>query len=327
MISNPKSEIQDPDQNQNPATKFKNTLLLRPCIPLVLALMTGLILGIHIFDPYPPVFPWILIFLLLALPVVILIFPAAAIWTGSVFFLVTGLSLMTFLSPQTSIPPVPSFLMNHELQHLSGVILEEPGYYPERTRLVIRLTSYTDQGQIRSAQGIILLGIKGLIKGFNQGDPVRFVCRLRWIEGYHNPGSYDFEKKMARKGIQVSGFLEDPELLILNGPNQRSWPWQRLSILRKQVSDLIDSRIPPPFNGLAQALLTGDQSKIPREIQQVFSQAGVSHLLAFSGLNLTLVGGLSYYLFRFVLSLSETILLNINVRKWALIGTFLPVLG
>jgi competence protein ComEC len=302
-------------------------VISRPCIPLVLALMTGLILGSQVFKPYPPVFPWILIFLLLALPVVILIFPAIAIWTGSVFFLVTGLCLMTFLSPQTATPPVPSFLINHELQHLSGVILEEPGYYPERTRLVIRLTTYTDQGQNRSAQGIILLGIKGLIQGFNQGDPVRFVCRLRLIEGYRNPGGYDFEKRMAQKGIRVSGFIDDPELLILNGPNQRSWPWQSLSILRKRVSDLIDSRSPPPFNGLAQALLTGDQSKIPRDIQQAFSQAGVSHLLAFSGLNLTLVGGLSYYLFRFVFSLSENILLYINIRKWALIGTFFPVLG
>ena len=153
------------------------------------------------------------------------------------------------------------------------------------------------------------MGVKGLIKGFDQGDPVRFVCRLRLIEGYHNPGGYDFEKKMARKGIRVSGFIDDPELLVLSGPNQRSWPWQRLSILRKQVSDLIDSKFPPPFNGLAQALVTGDQSKIPREIQEAFSQAGVSHLLAFSGLNLTLVGGLSYYLFRFLFSLSETILL------------------
>ena len=327
MIPTPKSKTKNPNPIQNPDTNLQNHFLARAGIPLVLALITGLILGTQVFDSNLPVAPWVLLSILLAIPVVILFFPSAAIWSGCCFFIVTGLSLVTFLSPQASIPQVPPVLLTGQLQNLSGVILEEPGYYPERTRLVIRLTTYTDQGQNRSAQGIILLGIKGLIKGFNQGDPVRFVCRLRLIEGYRNPGGYDFEKRMARKGIRVSGFIDDPELLILNGPNQRSWPWQCLSILRKQVSDLIDSRSPPPFNGLAQALLTGDQSKIPREIQQAFSQAGVSHLLAFSGLNLTLVGGLSYYLFRFLLSLSETILLHVNVRKWALIGTFFPVLG
>jgi competence protein ComEC len=302
-------------------------LITRPGIPLVLALITGLVLGTQLFDSNHSLLSWLLVFLLLAIPAVILIFPSAAIWIGCVFFIVTGLSLVTFLSPQATIPAVPFFLVNHELQHLSGVIIEEPVTYPDKTRFTIRLTSYSDQGLDRPAQGIILLGVKGLIKGFGSQDPVRFVCRLRFIEGYHNPGGFEFEKKMARKGIRVSGFIEDPELLILSGLNQRSWPWQRLSILRKQVSDLIDSKSPPPLNGLAQALLTGDQSKIPSEIQQAFSQAGVSHLLAFSGLNLTLVGGLSYYLFRFVLSLSETILLLINIRKWALIGTFFPVLG
>jgi len=302
-------------------------VIARPGVPLVLALMTGLVFGLHVFDPYPPILPWILVFLLLALPVVILIFPSAAIWTGSVFFLVTGLCLMTFLSPRVNTPQMPSVLLNHPLQHLSGVIIEEPVVYPDKTRFTIRLTSYSDQGQDRPVQGTILLGVKGLLKRFEIGDPVRFVCRLRLIEGYHNPGGYDFEKRMAGKGIRVSGFLEDPGLLMLSGPNQRSWLLKYLPTLRNRVSALIDSRVSPPVHGLAQAVLTGDQNKIPREIKETFSRAGVSHLLAFSGLNLSLVGGLSFFLFRFLMSLSEKTLLFLNVRKWALIGSLFPVLG
>lgn len=308
--------------------KFPFPLVItRPCIPLVLALMVGLVVGSSFVPPYPWYWPYVFFPLLIVLSLTILFIPALSLWTGSSFFLLTGFTLMTFLSPRVNTPAVPSFLVNQSIQHLSGVIDQEPVYYPDKTRLVIQLTSYRDQGRERPVEGIILLGVNRLLKGFDWGDPVRFVCRLRLIEGYHNPGGYDFQKKMAQKGIRVSGFIDDPELLVLSGPPQRSWPWQGLSILRKRVSDLIDSQVPPPFNGLAQALVTGDQSKIPKEIHEVFSQAGVSHLLAFSGLNLTLVGGLSYYLFRFLLSLSETILLTINVRKWALIGTFFPVLG
>jgi len=301
--------------------------ITRPGVPLVLALIIGLVLGSSLNDAYP-VYVWFgLIFILVTLPFTIILFPSLSLWTGCGFFLISGISLMTFLSPRTNTPPVPSFLLNQSQQHLSGVITQEPVYYPDKTRLVIQLTSYIDQGQERPLEGIILLGVNGLIKGFDRGDPVRFVCRLRLIEGYHNPGGYEYEKRMAQKGIRVSGFIADQELLVLSGPNQRSWPWQRLGILRNQVSDLINSKIPSPFNSLAQALLTGDQSKIPKEDREAFNRAGVAHLLAFSGLNLTLVGGLSYYLFRFLLSLSETILLFINVRKWSLIGTFFPVLG
>jgi competence protein ComEC len=302
-------------------------LITRPCIPLVLGLMTGLMVGASCTPPYPWVWPYVFIPLLIALPLSILFIPYLSLWTGCTFFFIIGLSLMTFLSPQVNTPQVPSFLLNQSPQHLSGVIHQEPAFYPEKTRLVIQLTSYKDQGQERPVEGIILLGVNKLLRDFDWGDPVRFVCRLRLIEGYHNPGGYDFQKKMAQKGIRVSGFVDDPELLVLSGTNQRSWPWQGQSILRKKVSDLIDAKFPSPFNGLAQALVTGDQTKIPKEIQEAFSQAGVSHLLAFSGLNLTLVGGLSYYFFRFLFSLSETILLSVNVRKWALFSTFFPVLG
>ncbi len=62
-------------------------------------------------------------------------------------------------------------------------------------------------------------------------------------------------------------------------------------------------------------------------MRDTFSRAGVSHLLAFSGLNLALIGGLVYYLLRFLLSLSERILLTCNVRFWSYAGAFIPVVG
>jgi competence protein ComEC len=299
----------------------------RPCVPLILALIAGLLLGNLLEPPYARTLTWGLPLLLILLAGLILASPALPFPTAAFFFVITGIGLMTVLSPRVLLPQVPSFLINSRTQHLSGEIVQEPLYYPDRTRLIIRLKSCLEQGREQPVQGHILLGVKGVLKGFDQGDPVRFACRLRWIEGYHNPGGYDFESKMAFKGIRVSGFLEDPQLLMLSGPNLRSRFWHHLTVLREAVSRLIDDRMPPPANGLAQALLTGDQSKIPRPIQETFSQAGVSHLLAFSGLNLTLVGGLSFTLLRLLFSSSETLLLSVNIRKWALLGTFIPVLG
>ena len=172
---------------------------------------------------------------------------------------------------------------------------------------------------------MILLTVNGILENLETGDPIRFVSRLHPIEGYHNPGGYDFQRVMARQGIRVAGFLEQPDLLVLSGPNNTLG--KRLSFLaaRFRVNALIDAHIPSPLNGIARALLTGDQSKISPEIREAFNQAGVAHLLAFSGLNLGLVGGLAFFFFRFLLSLSETALLHLNVRFWALVGSFVPV--
>ena len=253
--------------------------------------------------------------------------PALFFYWGTIFFLAVGVSQTSFFSPRFTEPPVPAFLLDERLHPFSGTVQQEPTFSPDRTRLIVRLSAYRLQGQDVPIQGMILLTINGILDNIETGDPIRFVCRLHPIEGYHNPGGYDFQRVMARQGIRVAGFLEQPDLLVVSGPNHTLG--KRLSFLaaRFRVNTLIDAHIPPPLNGIARALLTGDQSKISQEIREGFNQAGVAHLLAFSGLNLGLVGGLAFFFFRYLLSLSETALLYLNVRFWALVGSFVPVAG
>jgi hypothetical protein len=136
----------------------------RPCIPLVLALIVGLLLGSLLPPPYVWIFSWGLPLLLILLALVILTLPALSFYIACLFFLLTGLSLMTYLSPRVLTPEVPSFLLNDKPQHLSGEILQDPLYYPDRTRLIIQLKTVTEYHRERPAQGLILLGVKKVIK-------------------------------------------------------------------------------------------------------------------------------------------------------------------
>jgi competence protein ComEC len=299
----------------------------RPAIPLVLTFMVGLFLGDSLPADGVPYIPYVLTLIFVVLGALYFLRPALMFYWGTVFFLAVGFGQASFFSPRSTEPPVPAFLLNQRLHQFSGTIQQEPTYSPDRTRLIVRLSATRLQGQDVPIQGIILLTVNGALENLETGDPIRFVSRLHPIEGYHNPGGYDFQRVMARQGIRVAGFLEQPDLLVLSGPNNTLG--KRLSFLaaRFRVNALIDAHIPPPLNGIARALLTGDQSKIPPEIREAFNQAGVAHLLAFSGLNLGLVGGLAFFFFRFLLSLSETALLYLNVRFWALVGSFVPVAG
>jgi len=302
----------------------------RPAVPLVVSLMTGLALGDRIPEPFPSLLPWLCLALFSALFLLTALFRSLALWTGCAFFLVTGLCLTTWLSPKALSPPVPSHLLGAP-QRLSGEILEGPRPFRDRVRFIVRLTAYQVQGRDYPAQGKILLTVKTPppaslpLSTFIPGDPVRFVCSLEPVEGYGNPGGFDPKRNLARQGIKVLGFVEDPELIVLSGPNPRPRWLKKLSILRQHVLRWIDHHVSFPASSLARAVLTGDQSQIPREIQEAYARAGVSHLLAFSGLNLSLVAGFSYFLFRWTLSLSERLLLTLNVRKWALVASFFPV--
>lgn len=299
----------------------------RPAIPLVIAFIIGLFLGDAFLSPEIPYVLPVLVLIFILLGVLYFLKPAWLLGGAMVFFLAVGISQTSYFSPRHTTPPVPAFLLDQQLRPYSGIIEQEPTFSPDRTRLVVRLNAYRLQDRDAPIQGVILLTVKGTLDTLEAGDPIRFVSRLHPIEGYHNPGGYDFQRVMARQGVRVTGFLEQGDLLVLSGPNNTLG--KRFSILatRYRVNALIDDHIPPPLNGIARALLTGDQSKIPPEIREAFNQAGVAHLLAFSGLNLGLVGGLAFFFFRFLLSLSETALLYLNVRFWAMVGSFIPVLG
>ena len=299
----------------------------RPAIPLVVAFIVGLFLGDVLLSPGIPYVLPALVLIFLSLGVLYFLKPAWVLGGGMVFFLAIGIILTSNFSPRHTTPPVPAFLLDQQARPYSGIIEQEPTFSPDRTRLIVRLNTVRYQDRDSPIQGVILLTVNGTLDTLEAGDPIRFVCRLHPIEGYHNPGGYDFQRVMARQGIRVTGFLEHPDLLVISGPNNTFG--KRFSILatRYRVNALIDAHIAPPLNGIARALLTGDQSKIPPEIREAFNQAGVAHLLAFSGLNLGLVGGLAFFFLRFLLSLSERALLYLNVRFWAMVGSFIPVLG
>lgn len=301
--------------------------MLRPAVPLVSALVCGLILGDRLSPGWSPLIPPALAVSLPLLLAAYVFQPRAVLPLGLAVLLLIGAARTSCWSPRVVAPPVPEFLLDRSLHRLSGIIEQEPSFSPDRTRLIIRLTGYRPGGEDRPLSGWILLTVKGPVTDFGVGDPVRFVSRLHPIEGYHNPGGYDFPRTMGRQGIRVSGFLDHPDLLILSGKNEGLWNRFSLRSTRSRVNRLIDTGLPPPLNSLARALLTGDQSRIPPEVRETFGRAGVSHLLAFSGLNLALVGGLAFYVIRFFLSLSERALLFLNVRFWAALGSFLPMAG
>ncbi len=69
-----------------------------------------------------------------------------------------------------------------------------------------------------------------------------------------------------------------------------------LGRVRKAIGDKIDKNIGPPFNGIAKALIIGDRGGIPKKLKLKFRLAGVMHLLAISGLHISILAFILYLL-------------------------------
>lgn len=128
------------------------------------------------------------------------------------------------------------------------------------------------------------------------GDRVAFEFQPRTIETSSNPGDFDFATYMRHQGITRSQYLTDSQWRRL-GHTPRSAFWDWATTRQSQFANQIDTcRLSSTSAALLKALLLGDRQAFPTELQQSFSAAGLSHILAVSGLHMGVMATLVYLL-------------------------------
>jgi competence protein ComEC len=104
---------------------------------------------------------------------------------------------------------------------------------------------------------------------------------------YH--GQFDEESYAQSHRIVFIGSCDVRDLRVLEGSTQ---PRYLLEVIRTAVSQRIDATFSPDVAGFMHALLVGNTQHLETETRVNFSKAGTSHILAVSGMHVTLIVGL-----------------------------------
>lgn len=197
---------------------------------------------------------------------------------------------------------------------VEGVVSEPPRLSGEGEKLVV----------IAGSSKILVTLRRPPAVPVERGDRVRFEAKLKKPIRYKNPGGFDYREWLARRGIFLSAYLEDPEDLTILG---KEGGWRRVvDRFRDRVRGLLREEAPPPASEFLSALLTGEAGGVGPEIRADFQATGTAHLVAVSGQQIAVVGGAAYFLIRRLLARSERALLTVSVRKTALGLSLIPVL-
>lgn len=139
------------------------------------------------------------------------------------------------------------------------------------------------------------------------------------------PGDYDFRRQAYFQRLGAVGYVQGRcRGGTLGAPadlSEQAALW--IAAQRRVLATYINKAAGERAGGLAAALVTGDRSFLRQEDQTALRDTGLAHLLAISGLHLSIVGGLTFFLIRRSLVMIEPLALRVPVQKIAAVVALL----
>jgi len=190
---------------------------------------------------------------------------------------------------QTSLPVVDE----HQLQFyndkgttvIEGMVATEPE--PGNTSSTFQLSASKLQtnGTYEEVSGKALINVLRYHE-YHYGDVLRITGKL---ETPSQSDDFNYKDYLARQGIY--SIINYPRIEILDtGEGFKPLAW--VYSLRNRLSQSLSQALPEPQASVAQGILLGMRGNIPYSLNQAFSRTGTMHVLAISGINITIVIGM-----------------------------------
>lgn len=138
------------------------------------------------------------------------------------------------------------------------------------------------------------------------GSRVRYLGKARHFREASNPG--EFDERAYYAGLGISMQLTEA---VLTGKSRDFSAYRHfLYVIRCRAGDILETVFPEKEASVAKAMLLGEKKGIDRELKSLYQEAGIAHILAISGLHISLLGMGLYRLLTLRLSRKTACLLS-----------------
>lgn len=132
------------------------------------------------------------------------------------------------------------------------------------------------------------------------GERLRGQFKLRRPRGYRNPGGFDYPLYLRSRGVTLEGWAGGASPIERRGLDGGSRLLTVTYALRDRLIHAVNGLLPPEQASLLIAMTLGERSGIPQRITEAFTTSGTYHILAISGLNVSLLAGALFILLKAV---------------------------
>ena len=208
--------------------------------------------------------------------------------------------------------PLPSAWESKDLE-VEGRVVGLPQASAKRTRFefdIHRIERSPEGGTSVDLPWRVRLNWYHDAPSLRAGEGWRLKVRLKRPRGFANPGGFDYEGWLFRRGITATGYVRSGDNRLLS-PGTGN-----LARVRQALSERIDAALgPAPLRPLVKALALGMREEMSKAHWDVLRRTGTAHLMAISGLHVGLVSGLAFGLFAFAWRMAGTSVLLVDARR------------
>jgi competence protein ComEC len=196
----------------------------------------------------------------------------------------------------------PQWIGHYQSQAKSVlVILQEPlTVKPNSYKALAKPGAVLIDQQWQPVKGSILVYFKkdSTPPALQYGSQIIIKKTLQAITNSGNPGGFDYKQYCAFQDIHYQVYLQPKDYIII-GPLQRNAFAELLINTRNSVLSIIRKWIPGETEtGVAEALLIGYRDDLDKDLVRSYSNTGVVHIIAISGLHLGMIYGLMLLLLK-----------------------------
>jgi competence protein ComEC len=168
---------------------------------------------------------------------------------------------------------------------LKGVVSDRPESGDRTTHLRLSASAINFDGDWHAVSVAVLLFIPRY-PSYSYGDELMVTGEL---EAPSQLDDFDYSGYLAHQGVYATMLYPRVEL-VDKGQGSRPLAW--LYSVRDRMSQTLAQVLPEPQASLAQGITLGIRDNIPETVRERFSHTGTAHLLAISGLHLSILAGI-----------------------------------
>ncbi len=122
------------------------------------------------------------------------------------------------------------------------------------------------------------------------GARVSVTGEIRAFDEVRNPGEFDYQLYGRSQKLNYRMFADD--FTVINGGYQQIR--EKIALFREWAGDILEQIAEPEDCGVYRAAILGDSSRMDAKLRELYQDQGVAHLLAVSGLHLSLISAAVY---------------------------------